>query len=128
RQGQGRSGRSFGDRERDGAAIQGFRTWSVSDSGRRQQQRKRERRALAGTRSQGDVAAHAPNELAGNRQSETGAAELGEGLAVRLRELLEQALVILGCNSNSGIGDVEDDLPRRIGRRRGPQEHSTLLG
>src|SRR4029453_4791604 len=68
-------------------------------------QAHREYRALARLARHRHVAAHHARQLAGDGESETGAAETLRGGFIRLAELLEQPGLLLSRHADAGIGD-----------------------
>src|SRR5438874_33712 len=68
-----------------------------------------------------DLAAHALDDAARDREPETGAAELARGAAVRLFELLEDAQLCRRGDADAGVANQEADFigpVARLGRER----------
>ncbi len=77
---------------------------------RRQRQRDAEGRAGAGDALDRNAAAHALDDAPGNRQAKPGAAELAGDAAIGLLELLEDAVVLVGCDADAGVAHQNVDL------------------
>ena len=66
----------------------------------------------------GDLAAEQADQLAADREPETGAAVEARRGAVALRERLEDPLLLLVVDADPGVGDRERDDRRRLDERR----------
>ena len=84
------------------------RQWT--DVLRRQVQRKRT--AALRYAAQVNLAAEQVCEFAADRESEAGAAVFAAGRGVGLLECLEDDLLFLGRNADTGVGDLERHDPR----------------
>jgi len=82
----------------------GLRLWC-----RPARQAHSEYRALSRLARYRHVAAHHARELAGDGQTEPGAAEALSGRRIGLAELLEQLGLLLRCHADAGVGDGELD-------------------
>ena len=80
-----------------------------------ERQPDRELGAFAEFAFHGDVAAHHAAEVARDRESQAGAAELAGSGAVRLAERLEQLGELLGRHADTGVADAEHDPRAALG-------------
>ena len=74
------------------------------------------------------AAAEQLGELAAERQAEAGALHATLERAVDLRELLEDALLVLGGDADAGVGDRERDARRSSGQPARRHAHLAALG